>query len=138
MKKEQDYIRKLVDYILLNAYSVNSANLGDGKSGLSLCLFEMAGYLDDEDIEEQAYILLQESLALMNKGESTSFHTRPADIGFVLLYLITYQFIDADYDELFGEESNKMITSTFHVPSTRQRYDKFGDFTVFINSKTRL
>lgn len=59
---QEALIRKLVDYILLNAYSVNSTGLYNGKAGLSLSLFGAARLLNDDYIEDQAYELLQEAL----------------------------------------------------------------------------
>lgn len=55
-------IRKLVDYISLNACSVNSSGLYNGKSGISLALFETAKCLQDTEIEDKAFSLFQESL----------------------------------------------------------------------------
>ncbi|WP_420187415.1 hypothetical protein M1B74_01310 [Bacteroides pyogenes] len=99
-------IRKLVDYLLLNAYSVNSSGLYNGKAGISLALFETARFLQDEYIEEQAFDLLQESL--ITKNNDIGFENGLSGIGYVLLYLINNNFIDADFDELFGENHGKI------------------------------
>jgi hypothetical protein len=100
-------IRKLVDYVLLNACSVSSTGLYNGKAGLSLCLFEVARALEDEYIEEQAFELLQE--ALLSKNADIGFENGLAGIGFTLLYLIENQFVDADFDEMFGENFAKIM-----------------------------
>lgn len=96
-------IYKLNSYLLLNSYSLKSIGLYNGKAGLSLCLFEMAKYLQDESIEEHAFELLQESLVLGEKKNDITFEGGLSGIGFVLLYLIQNGFIDADFEELFGE-----------------------------------
>ena len=101
-------IRKLVDYILLNACSVNSSGLYSGKAGIAWTLFETARYLQDEYIEEQAFELLQE--ALISKNDDIGFENGLAGIGYVLLYLIKNDFIDADFDELFDEQYEKILT----------------------------
>ena len=49
-------IRKIVDNILLNASSVNSSGLYNGKAGMALALFEAARYLKDDGIEEKAFL----------------------------------------------------------------------------------
>lgn len=100
-------IRKLIDYTLLNACSINSSGLYNGKAGIALALFEVARYLQDEYIEEQAFDLLQE--ALVSKTEDISFENGLSGIGYVLLYLIENEFIDADFDELFGEQFEKIL-----------------------------
>ncbi len=45
-------ILKLVDYCLLNACSVNSSGLYNGKAGIALALFDVARYLQDEYIND--------------------------------------------------------------------------------------
>ncbi|OJX91991.1 MAG: hypothetical protein BGP01_06835 [Paludibacter sp. 47-17] len=102
-------IRKIVDYILLNAYSVNSSGLYNGKAGMAWALFETARFLQDEYIEEQALELLQE--ALISKTDDISFENGLSGIGYVLLYLIKNDFIDADFDEVFKEQYEKILTS---------------------------
>jgi hypothetical protein len=101
-------IRKLVDYILLNACSVSSSGLYNGKAGMALALFETARYLQDEYIEEQALNLLQE--ALLSKTDDIGFENGLSGIGYVLLYLIENDFIDADFEEIFGEKFKKIIS----------------------------
>ncbi len=101
-------IRKLTDYILLNAYSVNSSGLYNGKVGMSLCLFEVSRLLNDDFIEEHAFELLQESL--VSKTEDIRFENGLSGIGFVLNYLIDNRFIDADFNEFFGMNLEKIRT----------------------------
>jgi hypothetical protein len=101
-------IRKLVDYLLLNACSINSSGLYNGKAGIAWALFEVARYLQDEYIEEQAFDLLQE--ALISKTDDIGFENGLGGIGHVLIYLIKDGFIDADFDELFGEKYEKILS----------------------------
>jgi hypothetical protein len=100
-------ILKLIDYVLLNACSINSSGLYNGKVGIALALFEAARYIQDEYIEEQAFDLLQESL--ISKTEDLSFENGLSGIGYVLIYLIENEFIDADFDELFSEQLEKIL-----------------------------
>lgn len=100
-------IRKIVDHILLNACSVNSSGLYNGKAGMALALFETARYLQDEYIEEQAFNLLQE--ALITQTEDIGFENGLGGIGYVLLYLLRKDIVDADFGELFGEQHEKIM-----------------------------
>lgn len=100
-------IYQLVDYVLLNACSVNSTGLYNGKAGLSLCLFEMSRCLGDVYLEEQALNLLQE--ALVNRNQDISFENGSSGVGYVLIYLIRHKFIEADFYELFEEHLEKII-----------------------------
>lgn len=100
-------IRKLVDYTLLNACSINSSGLFNGKAGIALALFEAAHYLQDEYIEDQAFDLLLE--ALLSKTEDISFENGLSGIGYVLIYLIENDFINANFDDFFKEQLEKII-----------------------------
>ena len=105
---QESSIRKLVNYILLNACSVNSSGLYNGKAGMVLALFEIARYLQDEYIEDQAFDLFQESLITQN--EDIGFENGLSGVGYMLLYLIENEFIDADFDELYRENHTKIET----------------------------
>ena len=97
-------IHNLTNYLLLNAYSFRSNGLYNGKAGVSLCLFELSRHNNDEKVEEHALELLQESLALSDKTKDIYWEDGLSGIGFVLLYLIVNKFLDADFEELFGEQ----------------------------------
>jgi hypothetical protein len=110
-----NYIHKLIDLILLNAYAVHSAGLYNGKSGLSLCLFEISNNLNDERIEKYAVDLLQTSLVLVAKSKNINFEDGQAGVGFVLLYLIKNKLIDADFEDLFGKQLNDIYFVTKNI-----------------------
>jgi hypothetical protein len=131
----QQSFLKLVDYIILNAHSVNSISLYNGKAGLSLCLFEVARYLENEQMEDTAFELLQESIALAQKSSKVSFENGLAGIGFVLLYLIENQLIDADFNELFAEQFNKVL---FSIESTEGFSEKHLSLLYFLEFCYRL
>lgn len=121
-------IRKLVDYSLLNAYSVNSSGFYNGKIGISLALFEAARYLNDDYIESQAFELLQE--ALLCKSEDISFENGLSGIGYVLIYLIENKFIDADFWELFAEKHKKIVDKLKILRKRQDENDLLRSFTV--------
>lgn len=102
MNNRELIFRKLTDYTLLNACSISSNGLYNGKSGMALALFEAAACLKDEYLEEQAFGLLQESLLADTKD--ISFESGLSGIGYFLLYLINNRLIEADFDELFGDK----------------------------------
>lgn len=101
-----DLINKVTDYVLLNAYSLNSSGLHNGKAGVSLALFEVARFMEDDYLENHAFELLQE--ALLYKGGDMSFNNGYSGISFVFHYLIDNNFVEADIDELFGEQEQKL------------------------------
>lgn len=107
-------IRKLATTVLINAYAINSPGLYNGKAGYSLALFEVAKLLNDDYLEDQAFELIQE--ALVSKTDDISFEQGLSGIGFVLKYLIDYQFIKADFDFFFKNKYQK-ISSNIHNKS---------------------
>ena len=116
-------ISKLIDYLLLNAYSVNSSGLYNGKAGISLCFFEIARFLQDEYIEEQAFELLQESL--LTKNEDIGFENGLSGIGYVLLYLIQNKFVEADFEDLFDSQQRKIEGYIKRLKTTETDKEKF-------------
>ena len=52
---------------------------------------------------------MQESLVI--KINDISFENGWAGIGYVLLYLIENKYLDADFDELFGEQYEYILNS---------------------------
>lgn len=103
---DKDSILKLVDYLLLNAYSLKLKGLYHGKMGLSVCLFELARHLGKEEWEEHAFELLLESVA--NVGNNISFENGLSGIGYTLFYLQSHKFIEIDMDEIWEEKSQKI------------------------------
>lgn len=103
-------IRKIIDELLLNIDSISSSGLYNGKAGVALALFEAAKYLQDKEIEDKAFDFLQEAL-IRNKNDY-SFENGLSGVGYVLIYLITNKFIDADFDEIFKED-HEMIIKNF-------------------------
>ena len=97
----------IADYILQKYNITRSPGLYDGKAGLSLSLFIASGYLKDEKMEDIAYELIKESLAL--KQMDIRFETGLAGIGYVLMHLIENRYLDADFDDLFGEQYEAII-----------------------------
>lgn len=102
-------IRQLAGYILQHADSVRTLGLYNGKAGLALSLFEVSRYLQDEKIEDKAFNLLQESL--LGRTNDCSFENGLSGIGYVLLYLMENQWVDADFDEMFADKYEKIIGS---------------------------
>jgi len=94
-------------FILLNAYAANSSGLYNGKAGLSLVLFELSIATDNGTWEDHAFELIRQ--ALITSDRNVSFANGLSGIGYALLYLIDSNFIDADFDDLFGEKRSQII-----------------------------
>lgn len=111
MEKLKVLDRNLVDFLLLNAYSMHAAGLMNGKAGVALALFEISRAYRDGRLEEHAFEVLQ--AALVDRSDC-SFVNGKAGVGYVLDYLIRYRFIEADYDELFKEQQGEILNSVLN------------------------
>lgn len=92
---------QLINYILLNAYSLNSSGLYNGKAGIALALFEYSRLTNDDYIFENAFEIIKE--AIITQNSDISFEDGLSGIGYVLNHLIQRGFIDGDLLELYGE-----------------------------------
>ncbi|GHT66029.1 hypothetical protein AGMMS50239_26840 [Bacteroidia bacterium] len=110
---QETIVREFVDYILLNADITKATGLYNGKAGLSLSLFEVSRCLRDEKIEDKAFNLLQEVLIIKNKDDN--FENGLAGIGYTLLYLIENKLLEADFDEIFGEQYEALIKNLENI-----------------------
>jgi len=104
---QEKTIRKIANQLLQDAEKVTSGGLYNGKAGLSLSLFMASRFLQDESLEDVAYQLLKESLAV--KTRDISFENGRSGTGYALLYLIENNYLEADFDEIFGEENEMII-----------------------------
>ncbi len=55
-------IQQIANYLLLNSIAIDSSGLYKGKAGHALCLFEIANFISDNQIEDAAFDILQEAL----------------------------------------------------------------------------
>lgn len=100
-------IRLFVDYVLLNACSMNTSGLYQGKAGVAWALFYVGHTLNDDYIEEQGLSLLQESL--LSKTEDISLEYGWSGIGYVLIDLMKNQLLDVDFTEIFGKLGESVL-----------------------------
>ena len=102
MQLSKEIIEQIASYIIQNSAALTSSGLFEGKAGHALCLFEINRLNLDEKIEDSAFRILQE--ALLSKTSIVSFGNGLSGIGYVLLYLIKYKHIEADFIELFEKQ----------------------------------
>jgi hypothetical protein len=104
---QKENIRVITGQILKNSGKTNSTGLYNGKAGLSIVLFMAAEYLEDEHIEDIAYDLFQESLII--KNFDISFENGLSGIGYALLFLVEHEYIEVDFDQIFGMQYEAII-----------------------------
>lgn len=123
--------QKTIDFILLNLYSLADVSLYWGKAGVSLTLFELARYTKNEIYEDYGYELLREILVYDVKSKTLA--SGSAGIGYLLQYLIKFQFIDADYNELYAEKHQEVLKEIYDNAEnlTYNKFD-FADYLFFV------
>lgn len=112
-----DSIRQFTDYALLNAFSVQSKGLSDGKAGLAVALFEVSRLLRDGYIEDRAFELIQE--ALLGTPARPDFEHGDAGIGFALVYLLQNGFLEADFEDMFGKRLRRIVSAVERILSEK-------------------
>lgn len=118
--KELSIIRKIADYVLLNAYSTKVSGLYNGKAGMALAMFEVSRALQDEYYEEQAMELLQESL--LSQTDDIGYDNGLSGIGFVLCHLIEQGFVEANFEELFGSQLIKIKSQMSQMLDKKEKW----------------
>lgn len=113
-----EVIRKLAEYLILNGYGLNSSGLYKGRAGISLALFETARQLQSEELEEAAYMLLEQ--ALLTRMKDISFGSGLSGIAYTLHFLIRHKFVEADFDDVFGEQMRYIVESLTTICNDRK------------------
>ena len=106
---QKETVKKVADRILKNTNKVDATGLFNGKAGLSLSLFLAAEYLQEERIDQAANTLFLESLIIRNSD--VSFENGLSGVGYLLLYLLENNIVDAEFDEIFGTQYESIIRS---------------------------
>ena len=107
MAIQKQSVEGLAEYFARNIDTVNLTGLYNGKAGLSLSLFVASKYLQDEKLEDIAYRLIREALVI--KNNDLGFENGLAGIGYALLLLIENNYLEADFDEVFGAQYKEII-----------------------------
>ena len=129
-------VPKLGEYVLSNTYLVSFTSLYFDKAGISLALFEASKYFQNEEMENAAFKLLQEALIL--KSADFSFENGLSGIGYALHYLIENKFIEADFDELFGEQYEKTVKSLGDIEKHPERLLNTLQVIYFLSSVRKI
>jgi hypothetical protein len=125
-------LEKSVNFLLLNACTLDSVGFMFGKAGISLVLFEISKYLHSELIEDHAFNLLREILA--HDIKSNKFSDGKAGISFVLQYLIKYELLDADYNDLYANSHKDIIKEIQKLEYNELSTIDYIDYLFFIET----
>lgn len=119
--------KEFTQFMLLNSYILDSSGLMYGKAGIALSLYNIAYKTNDDLIEKHAFEFLREALAANTK--MYSFASGKSGIAWTLLYLIDNNYLDADYQELYGVEHQSIIN---HIKKGNYNVSECLDYFIFI------
>ena len=126
-----EMVKFISEHILQKINKADSNGLYNGKAGLALSLFIASEYLKDEKMEDTAYDLLMESLLDLNNN--LSFEDGLAGIGYSLLYLIENNYLEADFDDVFGNQYIKIINNFSKIDQYPQILLKTSNVIFFLS-----
>ena len=112
MDREQ-ILNTLANYIKLMSSGVKKPGMTEGRSGLSVCLFEIARFLKEKTLENYAFKLLKQSLLSNTKDISIDYGL--SGVGFALHYLIENKFVQADFGEIFHDKHLHIIDKIWFI-----------------------
>lgn len=101
-----DNMTLLGEFLVLHGRGCTASEFAKGKAGISIVLFELARCMENSAFEQHACDLLSESL--IAPLSSIEFFHGLSGVGYTLLYLINNGFLDADFDELFGTQHDRI------------------------------
>lgn len=103
----ESVVKLLAEYVMLNSAVTDSTSLYYGRAGMSLCLFNVARYLDDVYVEDFAFNLLKQSL--LNEKRDIRFDRGLSGIGYALNYAIRNKFVEADFCDIFKKQHETIV-----------------------------
>ncbi|WP_347718900.1 hypothetical protein [uncultured Alloprevotella sp.] len=106
---DKTLIGQLVKHVLVEVPTVKTPGIYFGMAGISIALFEAAKVLEDKEVEERAFNLIQH--ALVSHSFDKSYESGLSGIGMALIYLIQRNFLEADFNELFSDKLQLILNA---------------------------
>lgn len=104
----EDVIKSMSESVMINSTATDSTSLFYGRAGMSICLFEVSRFLNNEFIEEFAFSLIKQSL--LSKKRNIRFDSGLSGIGYSVNYLIRQNYIDANFFDIFYDQHEIIVT----------------------------
>ncbi len=94
--------RSMIEHVVSQSQEETAPYLYAGKMGYAVTLFGLSRTVNDEQLAEVAFLLLQQSLAA--SSQYVGFEQGLSGLGYGLLHLIETEQVEADFMELFGDK----------------------------------
>ncbi len=115
-KKVDNRLRRIADFLLLNASYIENLGLLNGKMGIAIFFFHYAKYTNNKVFENYAGELIDEIYEDANSNINIDFENGLTGIGWGIEYLAVNGFIEADTDIVLADIDNAVYNSMAKSP----------------------
>jgi len=95
----QNILRQIVNTIFINIHHHNSLGLLDGKTGISIFLYEYANYVNNRMYNNLAGELIDQVYEKLDKNIDKKFYNGLAGIAYGIDYVVKNKFVETNKDE---------------------------------------
>lgn len=106
---KDELLRKIADYLVINASFTNSLGLFYGKMGIVIFFYHYARYLPNPDYNEFADELLDEIYEDIHADILVNFDEGLCGIAWGLQYLAQHNFVEGDISEVLKDIDRKIM-----------------------------
>lgn len=106
--KIEDRLRRIANFLLLNASFIDNLGLLNGKMGIAIFFYHYSRYTQNKIFEDYAGELIDEIYEEINVNTPVNFADGLTGIGWGIEYLVKNHFTEGDTDEVLAEIDNTM------------------------------
>lgn len=106
-------IKKVTDFLLLNASFIENLGLLHGKMGVSIYFFHLARKTKNTNYEDYAKELIDEIYEEISNETPACFENGLAGIGSGIEYLVQNHFMEAETDEVLEDLDEALFHNWF-------------------------
>lgn len=109
MTKDNLFLKRVANHLIVNASSLDNLGLYNGKMGIVLFFVHYARYIDKSIYDDYANELLGEIYEELNDDMLINFRNGLCGIGWGILYLLENNFMDGDSNEILEDIDKKIM-----------------------------
>ena len=115
-KKVGERLRRIANFLLLNASFIDNPGLLNGKMGIAVFFFHYFRYTNSKIFEDYAGSLIDEIYEEINTNTPVTFADGLTGIGWGIEYLVHNKFVEADTDEALAEMDSVIYKQRLNSP----------------------
>jgi hypothetical protein len=132
-KRIKDRLRRIANFLLLNASFTDNLGLLNGKMGIAIFFYNYSHYSGEKIFDDYAGELVDEIYEEINVNSPVDFANGLTGIGWGIEYLAENKFAEGDTDEALAEIDNVVYRNSIYSPfPLGSENDLFGHGLYFI------